>query len=252
MLPVLIQTSEVDPSIAGVDVHISTTTRRSHHRTTRTGTTAFIPHDIIKRPKLVALATRLKMTPAQQAIYTEALIAEAGGDSSKVSSSYATADKTRRKVSEQLAKAKREQWVAPKLATLHWDSKLMASLSNQNVTQERLTVVVGTSLDLKLLGVPSYQPGTDRKSGDIIADLTSELLLSWNCADSIVNMTFDTTASNTGHVTAACVTIQQRLGRALLWSACRHHVGEVVLSHVFDDLQIETSKSPDVTLFTRL
>lgn len=244
--------SEVDSSIADADVDISTTTQRSHHRTTRTGTAAFIPHDIIKRPKLVALATRLRMTPAQQAIYTQALIAEAGGDSSKVSSSYATVDKTRRKVGAKLANATREQWVAPKFATLHWDSKLMPSLSNQNVTEERLTVVVGTSLDLKLLGVPAYQPGTDRKSGDIIADLTSELLLSWNCADSIVNMTFDTTASNTGHVTAACVSIQQRLGRGLLWSACRHHVGEVVLSHVFDDLQIEASKSPDVTLFTRL
>ena len=92
--------SEVDSLIAGADVDISTTTPRSHHRTTRMGTTAFIPHDIIKRPKLVALATRLKMTPTQQAIYTEALIAEAGGDSSKVSSSYATADKTRRKAGE--------------------------------------------------------------------------------------------------------------------------------------------------------
>lgn len=239
--------SEVDSATVGV-----ATTPRSHHRTKRTGTTAFIPHDIIKRPKLVALATRLKMTPAQQAIYTEALIVEACGDSSKVSSSYATADKTRRKVGDEIAKAAREQWVVPKLATLHWDSKLMASLSNQNITEERLTVVVGTSRDLKLLGVPGYQPGTDRKSGDIIADLTLKLLLSWNCAESVVNMTFDTTASNTGHVTAACVTIQQRLGRALLWSACRHHVGEVVLSHVFNDLQIETSKSPDVTLFTRL
>ena len=64
-------------------------------------------------------------------------------------------------------------------------------------------------------------------------------------------MTFDTTASNTGHVTAACVSIQKRLGRALLWSACRHHIGEVMLSHVFEDLHIEASKSPDVTLFSR-
>ena len=64
-------------------------------------------------------------------------------------------------------------------------------------------------------------------------------------------MTFDTTASNTGHVTAACVTVQKQLGRALLWSACRHNVGKIILSHVFDDLQIEASKSPDVTLFTR-
>ena len=62
---------------------------------------------------------------------------------------------------------------------------------------------------------------------------------------------FDTTASNTGHVTAACVTIQQALQRPLLWSGCRHHVGEVVLTHIFNDLQIETSKSPDISLFLR-
>ena len=64
-------------------------------------------------------------------------------------------------------------------------------------------------------------------------------------------MVFDTTASNTRHVSVACVTIQQRLGRCLLWSACRHHVEETILTHVFADLQIEASKSPDVTLLTR-
>lgn len=229
----------------------SMSTPRSHHRTGRTGTVAFIPHDIIKRPKLVAIATRLKMTPTQQAAYTEALIEEAGGDLSKVASSYATTDKSRRTVGKSIAAACRDEWVAPKLATLHWDSKLMSSLENRNISEERLTVVVGNSVELKILGVPAYQPGTDRKSGDIIADLTVDLLSTWHCADSIVNMTFDTTASNTGHISAACVTIQKRLGRALLWSACRHHVGEVILSHVFEDLRIEVSKSPDVTLFTR-
>jgi len=190
------------------------------------------------------------MTPAQQAVYTAALIAEAKRDSSKVSASYSTADQSRRKVGKKLAQTYRDQWVAPNLATLHWDSKLMSSLTNRNVTQERLTVVVGDALELKLLGVPAYEPGTDRKSGDII-DLTIDLLLSWHCTDSIINMTFDTTASNTGHVTAACVTVQMRLRRALLWSACRHDIGEVILSHIFDDLQIESSKSPEVTMLAR-
>ena len=229
----------------------SASTSKSHHRTVRTGTTISIPPDIIRRPKLVALATRLKMTPAQQAVYTHALIAEAGGDPSKVYSSYSTADKARRKVGSKIASTCRKQWIPPKFATLHWDSKLMPSLCNKNITEERLTVVVGNTHELKLLGVPSYQPGTDRKSGDIIADLTSDLLRTWHCVDSITNLTFDTTASNTGHISAACVTIQQRLNRALLWSACRHHVGEVILSHVFTDLQIEASKSPDITLFVR-
>ena len=34
----------------------------------------------------------------------------------------------------------------------------MTSLSNQIIAEEHLTVVVGTSLDVKLLGVPAYHP----------------------------------------------------------------------------------------------
>ena len=44
---------------------------------------------------------------------------------------------------------------------------------------------------LKLLGVYFYQPGTDRKSGDIIAELTTSLLSITGlhaCMDSVVNM----------------------------------------------------------------
>jgi hypothetical protein len=89
----------------------------------------------------------------------------------------------------------------------------LSTLSNAIVSEERLTVVVGNSQELKLFGVPSYKPGTDRKCGEIIADLTCGLLTSWNCADNIMNMTFDTTAANTGSVTATCVSIQLELVR---------------------------------------
>ena len=40
---------------------------------------------------------------------------------------------------------------------------------------------MGDTKELKLLGVPSYQLGTDRKSGDIIAELTTNLLNEWDC-----------------------------------------------------------------------
>ena len=178
-------------------------TPRSHHRSSRIGTPAFIPHDIIQRPQLVAVATRLKITPTQQAAYTAALIAETGGNTSKVSASYSTTDKSRRRVARNIATTYKDEWLVPKLVSLHWDSKLMPSLTNKNISEERLSVLVGNSNELKLLGVPAYQPGTDRKSGDIIAELTVNLLSSWKCGDSVVNMTFDTTASNTGHLTAA-------------------------------------------------
>jgi len=223
---------------------------KAHHRETRTGTAAFVPHDILKSPKVVSLATRMKLSPAQQAAFTQAIIEESGGDTSKVSVSYATADRSRRTVSEEIAKAVQNSWVPPKFASIHWDSKLMLSQA-KHTSEERLVVAVGNQNDVKILGVPAYQPGTDQRSGDIIAQATIQLLQSWNCVGSIVNMTFDTTASNTGHVSAACITLQQSTGRALLWSACRHHVGEVILTQIFNDLNIETSRSAEYTVFSR-
>ena len=127
----------------------------------------------------------------------------------------------------------------------------MTSLSDKNISEERLCVIVGTAESTQLLGVPRYSNNSDETCGNKVTDLTIELLQTWHCTDSVVNMTFDTTASNTGHISAACISIQQKLNKALLWSGCRHHIGKIVLSHVFDDLKIETSKSPDIALFSR-
>ena len=52
-------------------------------------------------------------------------------------------------------------------------------------------------------------------------------------------------------MTAACICLQDRLNRPLLWLACRHHVGEVVLTHVWEDLGVEGSKGPKVSIFVR-
>lgn len=246
-------TSSEDNS-SGTDCAPESTTDESKtpkHRRTRTGTAVVIPHNILQSPKVVSLATRMQMTPAMQSAFTQVIIEESGGDSSKVATSYATADRARREVGKKISDACKDIWLPPTLASLHWDSKLMNSLTDQNTSEERLTVAVGNIHDIKLLGVPSYKPGTDRKSGDIISELTVNLLQEWHCQNSIVNMVFDTTASNTGHISAACVKIQESLDRALLWSGCRHHVGEVILTQVFNDLQIEASRSPEVAIFSR-
>ncbi|KAJ8403337.1 hypothetical protein AAFF_G00351090 [Aldrovandia affinis] len=64
-------------------------------------------------------------------------------------------------------------------------------------------------------------------------------------------MAFDTTTSS-NHLTAACIVIKLSLGRPLLWSRCQHHIGEVLLSHFFTNLKVETSRSPEVAFFARL
>ena len=65
----------------------------------------------------------------------------------------------------------------------------------------------------------------------------------------IRSCSFDTTATNTGHMTAAIVTLQQKLNKHLLLLACRHHMFEVVLDHVWKGLEIEPPKSPQYEIF---
>lgn len=116
------------------------------------------------------------MTPMQQAAFTRGLISESGGDLSKVSTSYATADRSRRKVLKTISEECHEQWIPPALCTLHWDSKLTQTLDNVRQKEERLTVVVGDNTQLKLLGVPAYTKGADEACGTIIGNLTCKLL----------------------------------------------------------------------------
>ena len=54
-----------------------------------------------------------------------------------------------------------------------------------------------------------------------------------------------------GHLTTGCISIQQLLGRALLWCACRKHIGEIVLTKVWESLKIEVSASKDIIIFQR-
>ena len=62
-------------------------------------------------------------------------------------------------------------------------------------------------------------------------------------------MTFDTTSANSDDATASCICVHKKLKHAFFWSACRYHIGEVIVCHIFDDLKIKVSKSPDVALF---
>ena len=45
--------------------------------------------------------------------------------------------------------------------------------------------------------------------------------------------------------------VQEALGRPLAWCPCRHYVGEVLLTHVWNDLGVEVSKGPNVSIFQR-
>lgn len=94
---------------------------------------------------------------------------------------------------------------------------------------DRIAILVsGDGVD-KLLAVPKLTSGT----GQAQADAVMEVLRDWEVEDRIVALTFDTTASNTGRFSGACILIEQALGRQLLNLACRHHMLELVVEKAF-------------------
>ena len=105
---------------------------------------------------------------------------------------------------------------------------------------------------MKLLGAPELPSHKDTGFGPKLANLTQDLLHQWNCMDNIRAMVFDATAANTGHLSAACISVQERLGRQLLWCPSRHHIGEIILSRVWKPLNVEQSRSPEISVFARL
>ena len=82
---------------------------------------------------------------------------------------------------------------------------------------------------------------TADSTGLIEARAVEAALNDWGCAEKIVAMGFDTTASNTGVHRGACTFLQLQLQRQLLWLACRHHIAELILRSAFDSLFGDTT-----------
>ena len=115
--------------------------------------------------------------------------------------------------------------------------------------EERLPVLVSGLNGVKLLGVPVVKFVKGEKAGPKIAQATYDLLDQWQCKDNVKCMVFDTTSVNTGAISAGCISLQTSLNKKLLWLACRHHIGERVLLHAWNSLEIEDSRSPNSSLF---
>ncbi|XP_015122331.1 uncharacterized protein LOC107044806 [Diachasma alloeum] len=63
-------------------------------------------------------------------------------------------------------------------------------------------------------------------------------------------MVFDTTASNTGPISGACILLERLIGRDLLHLACRHHIFELLLKTAFE-VSMGCTSGPDVQIFKR-
>lgn len=69
---------------------------------------------------------------------------------------------------------------------------------------DRLPMIVSGSGTEQLLSVPKLPSGT----GKAMADAMMEVVLAWDVKDRIRALSFDTTSSNTGRKSGACVLVE--------------------------------------------
>ena len=128
---------------------------------------------------------------------------------------------------------------------VHWDGKLMQDLTS-NVHVDRLPIIVSGSGVKQLLTVAKLTNGTGQSQANAVVTALEE----WGLTENVIGMSFDTTASNTGRKNGACILIEAKLEKDLLYFACRHHFLEVVIGAVFSVL-MGASQGPDILLFKR-
>ena len=82
-------------------------------------------------------------------------------------------------------------------------------------------------------------------TGDAQAQEVADLLKEWQCSDQLSCACADTTSSNTGCFNGAVVKLEEKLGKVLVFLACRHHALETIPKHIFDKF-VEASSSADI------
>lgn len=132
--------------------------------------------------------------------------------------------------------------------TVHWDGKVLEDCtSTSHVKCNRLAIILSACGETKILGVPKLT----RQTGAIEADAVYSALQDWNVQDNVMAMCFDTTSSNTSSSIGACAVLEQKLGRHLLYLACRHHIMELLAGAAFKVTIESTTSGPKITLFEK-
>jgi len=176
-----------------------------------------VPRKIVNSPEVVAAIDRHKLSPNAFNDVFAAIVRASGGDLNNFV-----------------------------IISIHWDEKLLKEKGDFSPT-EHIAVLSSHRNGTKLLGTTSLEAGTGRNQAEAIKGI----LNNWNLEQQCIALCFDTTASNTGKFNGACILLEALLDHPLLWTACRHHVHEVILSQVFKSL-FGKSCSPQIALFELL
>ena len=195
-------------------------------------------------PSVAAALDRTKTSDRNAAYILTATAQTLGHDISDLALNRSSIKRQREHHRSQMSETLKEEFCADVPLIVHWDGKLMADLTGSDHV-DRLPVLVSGNGVSQLLNV-ARSTGTGEDQARAVVDALKD----WNLEDRIVGLSFDTTSSNTGRHSGACVIIEQKLGKDLLHFACRHHILELVAGAAFTTLLGSTS-GPEVLLFKR-
>lgn len=151
----------------------------------------------------------------------------------------------RRKIHKEVATSIKEQFAPSAPLVVHWDSKLLPSLTGKQKEDRLAILVTGQDVD-KLLAIPPLKDSKGVSQAEAVHDILQE----WNLVKKVKCWDFDTTASTTGKVKGCRVVLQKKLNHYVLYLACRHHILELVLGDAYKECLGETT-SPEVELFKK-
>lgn len=196
------------------------------------------------------LSTRLGLSAVQQVALTAKLVKLGGGDLNDVTLSKQSALRHRKETAikkESSIKAALLENL-PHNLILHWDGKDIVYKSGPN--EDRLCIKIsfpGVDKADQFLAAPITQP----PDGLTMSLALLDTLESWHIpTENFIGMSWDTTASNTGVHKGAAVRFERLIKKAILWLACRHHMGERHITHPNIAVRGPT-KGPDDPLFLK-
>ena len=140
---------------------------RKHRRIMKTPQIITLTHDILSHPEVAGTIMRNNITPTVALATVEAICKAAGGDPTKLTLSYSSSYRFRLKAAKEMSEKIKQNWAPPRISVLHWDEKLMSTLDNQYIQEERMPVLISGNGHTKLLGVPKLPTHSTDKQGPL-------------------------------------------------------------------------------------
>lgn len=200
----------------------------------------------IVTPQLTSALDRAKVTDRQAVHVVAATVSSLGNNIDNFTLSRSSIRRSRINHRQTIAiENKTKFYLSNDPVIVHWDGKLLPELTGKGICDRLPILISGLNIE-QLLSVPKIENGTGQKMSNAIIEAIQE----WKISDNVCGMSFDTTASNTGRTSGACVLLEQQIGKHLLNFACRHHIFEIILENVFK-ITMGVSSGPDIQIFKR-